>query len=60
MYKYRYNKYMKPKFKHDCTHCKFLGHGTYLDTPVDWYVCQGRFGYFPLAYEKYNKKIGII
>lgn len=33
---------MEPKFKHDCTHCKFLGHGTYLDIPVDWCVCQGR------------------
>lgn len=33
---------MEPKFKHDCTRCKFLGHGTYLGTPVDWYVCQGR------------------
>ena len=42
MYKYRYNTYMEPKFKHDCTRCKFLGHGTYLGTPVDWYVCQGR------------------
>ena len=32
---------MKPKYVHDCTHCKFLGNGAYCEKPVDWYICEG-------------------
>lgn len=29
----------QPRFKHDCSTCKFLGHGTLHKAPVDWYTC---------------------
>lgn len=32
---------MVPKFKHDCTGCKFIGTGSYYNKTVDWYVCEG-------------------
>lgn len=35
---------MVPKFKHDCTGCKFIGNGSYHNKIVDWYVCDGVIG----------------
>lgn len=35
---------MEPKFKHDCTCCKFLGNGSYCSKTVDWYICDGAVG----------------
>jgi hypothetical protein len=30
---------MKPKFKHDCSGCKYLGTAKYDGKIADWYVC---------------------
>ncbi len=30
----------KPRFTHDCEHCKYLGHWSFLGTYFDLYFCK--------------------